>query len=174
MKINRMTQNYGGIQKKVSINKGSETIKDQISLGQKNDNLGIMERPLVSMKSDSIGDAIGNAILKLGVMAGGVGALSAGAGIAGRTMGGPVGIAVATGASALIGGAILGKAMSGYSGTSIARRGFEVGAVTAGAMSLAGAGLSGIGSPLAGGILGVSTGAVGGGVGFLGGLLFTE
>ena len=167
MKINRMTQNYTGIQNKVSLNKGADTPKDQVTLGGRNDDLGIMERPLVSMKSNT-GD-IGEAILKGLGIAGGAGIAAAAAGIAGKTLGGGMGVAIATGASAIIGGAVLGKFMAGEGDINVA--GFATGAATMGILSAAGAGLSTVGSPWMGHSLAAITGAVGGAGAGMGGLL---
>jgi hypothetical protein len=173
MKINGVNQNYTGIQKKVVSQK--DPGKDQVIFGGGSEMLNIMEKPLVSMKSD-IGEDIGNAILKLGGIASGAGVLAAGAGVAGRIFGGPAGVVLAAGASALLGGAVFGKMLAGTTSgdETINKRGFAVGSATMGVVSLAGAGLSGVGSPLTGGILAAGAGAFGGGPGFLGGLLFTE
>ena len=169
MKINRMTQNYIGTQKKVSLNKGVETSKDQVALGQKNDDLGIMERPLLSTKSCGTGD-IGSALLAITGISAGAGALAAGAGIAGKAFGGGMGVAIATGASALVGGAVLGNAMSGGKGN-INVKGFLTGAAALGTLSAAGAGLSMVGPAWVGGTLAVGTGAVGGAGAFIGGMM---
>ena len=169
MKIGGMTPKHITAKKTVSKGEAKELPREQVSIGNKSDDLGIMDRPLLSTKSCGTGD-IGSAIMKGIGIAGGAGALAAGAGIAGNALGGGAGIAIAAGASALIGGAVMGKFMSSGRGN-INTKGFLAGAATMGIMSAAGAGLSTVGPAWVGGPLAVAVGAVGGAGAGIGGLM---
>ena len=94
MKINRMTQNYIGTQKKTLASKGADGPQDQVTIGQNNNDLDFMGR-IGDIKADGASGfekAIAIGIFGIG---GGVGAAMAGIGAAGRAFGGPVGGALA-------------------------------------------------------------------------------
>jgi len=139
MKINQTNfQPALTVQKKTDKGKAEELPKEELTLGQTTDELGIMERPLGDLKSCSTGD-IGSMILKLYGTGGAIGIVAAGAGLAGKTFGGLTGAAIAAGTSALAGGFIAGK----YFGDEgqIRMKDFAIGALATGGIAAAGAGL---------------------------------
>ena len=118
----------------------SETIKEEVILGQQIEDPGIMERPLQSVKSGA-GSIVAEALDKAfaGTMLGGVGALSSG-------FGGVVGGAAATTLATLVGFRVGGfpaaLAFGGGVGTGAAVGGV-MGAVAGGAVVVGSAALTG-------------------------------
>ena len=118
MKINNSRNLNTGLKMKEvnKAKKGSsklsiDTVKDQVTLGESKDNLGIMERPLQSMKSSEESQAallVGGA-LALTLLGG---AVNSGIGMAARHFGGVPGAVVAT-AAMTAGGALIGPLMGG-------------------------------------------------------------
>ncbi len=105
MKINSLSQNYAGITKTGGA-KEKEVAKDLVTLGGQKEDLQLMDKTALDVKSGI--DPTPFIYMALGAAAAG-GALVAGVGWAGRAIGGFPGALVATGLSAAGVGLFMGK-----------------------------------------------------------------
>ncbi len=158
MKINTNQQLQTGFKmKKAGSDRGAEVSKDQVSLGQGSDNLGIMEKPLGNIKS--VDGAGGFVAVAVGAFAAG-GALLAGIGMAGKAIGGLPGAVVAVGLTGVAGGLFAARNNDKLYYQSDKTKNTLRGAAIAGGIATAGAVLGGhtaLGALGAGALLGAGT-----------------
>ncbi len=157
MKINTNQAVGAGLNINKTVPQKKEEIKDQVILGQGNNDSIIMGKPLVSMKS--VDGAAGFAAVAMGAFAGG-GALLAGIGMAGKAIGGLPGAVVAVGLAAAGGGLMAARNNDHLYYSSDKRNNVLKGALIAGGITAAGAALndvSKIGALGAGAALGVGS-----------------
>ena len=157
MKINTNQAVGTGLNMNKTAPKKEEGIKDQVILGQSNDDSIMMGKSLVALKS--VDGAGGFAAVAMGAFAGG-GALLAGIGMAGKAIGGLPGAVVAVGLTAVGGGLMAARNNEHLYYSSDKTKNVLKGALVAGGIAAAGAALndvSKIGALGAGAALGVGS-----------------
>jgi len=156
MKIGNMGKDYNlQVSRKPSSEK-SETSKDLVTLGQGNEKPDILYMPLDNVKSHDGGAML--AILAFIAGAGGVvGALSSGAGLLGRTLGGVPGAIIATGVTTAAGAAV--GSLNPFGST---KKEVIKGALAAGGLAALGGAMGGIANPWISIPITLTAGAAGG------------
>jgi hypothetical protein len=139
MKINTNQAVGTGLKINKPATKKEEEIKDQLILGQGNDDSIMMGKPLVSMKS--VDGAGAFAAVAMGAFAGG-GALLAGIGMAGKAIGGLPGAVLAVGLTAVGGGLMAARNNDHLYYSSDKTKNVLKGALVAGGIAAAGAALN--------------------------------